>query len=401
MESGFSNVTNASCDDGSNSLWTNAIVYPVLYAVMSAIICLGNILVLDCYRKVESARTVTNVFIVQLAVADLCVGVTLPFLSSFYIVRKLRLFDDIHDVCIFSYTLFVLPACASVLGLLLMTLDRFLSILFPLKYRVNMNKCKAYALSMAVVWFPSLSFGFVLPNLWRKDMPQISNNSFDTSVKCNDDCDLVKDLRHEYLQFVFVPSFFVVAVVIFLLYIPILHTVRKHLAYHKSSLEKGTATKSHKNVIQRKEIKMMTTTILILGAFFLCWVPLMVVLAAEVYFSMDISKHRGYLYIPPMLNSALNPIIYALRVPAFNRQLCKRIPCLKPLQMEKTSDSRVPSKCANEMNQLSVHDSTKETNFGSTPSIISAGSSQPSKTPRKIVFKNPPQWPNGKFGGTM
>lgn len=136
---------------------------PSCYTCMSVLICLANGLMLDCYRRCAAARTVTNFFIVQLSIADLSVGVMLPFLAVFYVVKRSQMMIHNDMLCVLNYTLFMPPASASVLALLALTYDRFKSVITPLDYPSHMTRRRAHLIVAFGVWTPALTLGkFIL-----------------------------------------------------------------------------------------------------------------------------------------------------------------------------------------------------------------------------------------------
>ena len=76
-------------------------------------------------------HTANNLFVVALAAADLLVGFNIPFYISFY-------FDVSYkcnvNLCLIRYSLALYVTVLSVLLLVGVAVDRYLSIVFPLKY---------------------------------------------------------------------------------------------------------------------------------------------------------------------------------------------------------------------------------------------------------------------------
>ena len=80
--------TNTSCQTNISKIPVNLrslhFIFPtVVLALLNFIVILGNILVIIAVFTTPKLRTVTNTFIVSLAVADLCVGIlVLPFSNA-------------------------------------------------------------------------------------------------------------------------------------------------------------------------------------------------------------------------------------------------------------------------------------------------------------------------------
>ena len=110
----------------------------ILGWVLSFLTIIGNgfTIFLVCSRR--NLRTKTNAFIVSLAVADFCVG--LSVIPSMF-------FCDITNTCLWPYDLFSwasiirwLFGLSSVVNLCLLVLDRFIAIVYPLKYITLMTR---------------------------------------------------------------------------------------------------------------------------------------------------------------------------------------------------------------------------------------------------------------------
>uniref|UniRef100_A0A8C2F710 Chemokine (C motif) receptor 1a, duplicate 1 n=1 Tax=Cyprinus carpio TaxID=7962 RepID=A0A8C2F710_CYPCA len=60
-------------------------VIPIFFTAVIVLSCIGNILVLVILALYESLKSLTNVFILNLAVSDLLFTFGLPFWASYYI----------------------------------------------------------------------------------------------------------------------------------------------------------------------------------------------------------------------------------------------------------------------------------------------------------------------------
>ena len=84
------------------------------------------------------------------------------------------------------------------------------------------------------------------------------------------------------------------------------------------------------NEKRRTTLKQLKSFMIVVGVFFLCWFPFLVLLALQTYgneFTKTIFQIFQYTYYPAYLNSGLNPVIYALRMKDFKLaalRLCRR-----------------------------------------------------------------------------
>ena len=113
----------------------------ILGWILSILTIAGNGFIIFLVCKKRQLRTKTNAFIVSLAVADFCVGVSV--VPSFFIC-------DITGGCDWStghhplWTLGIrwLFGYASVMNLCSLVLERYIAIVKPLKYRTAMTRCR-------------------------------------------------------------------------------------------------------------------------------------------------------------------------------------------------------------------------------------------------------------------
>ncbi|XP_056637250.1 octopamine receptor Oamb isoform X1 [Diorhabda sublineata] len=133
-------------------------------AMINVMVIVGNCLVIAAVYYSSKLRSVTNFFIVSLAVADLMVGVAvLPF-SATWEVFKVWIFGDIW--CQVWLAVDVWMCTASILNLCAISLDRYVAVTRPITYPSIMSHSRAKGL-IAGLWI--LSFVICFPPLvgWR------------------------------------------------------------------------------------------------------------------------------------------------------------------------------------------------------------------------------------------
>lgn len=136
------------------------IVILVILGVINFAVIGGNLLVIASVFISTKLRTVTNFFIVSLAVADLCLGlVVLPYSISLEVL-KIWIFGDIW--CQIWLAVDVWMCTSSILNLCAISVDRYLAITRPVHYRSLMSSRRAKLL-IAAVWV--LAFIICFPPL--------------------------------------------------------------------------------------------------------------------------------------------------------------------------------------------------------------------------------------------
>ncbi|XP_052396183.1 chemokine XC receptor 1-like [Carassius gibelio] len=125
-----------------------SILIPLYFTLLVVLSCICNILVLVFLLLYKSLRCLTNVFILNLAVADLLFTFGLPFWASYYIWGWT--FGNVG--CKAVKFLFYLGFYSSVLFLTLMTVQRYMAVVHPLS---DWERCRGLSVSPFIVWILS------------------------------------------------------------------------------------------------------------------------------------------------------------------------------------------------------------------------------------------------------
>ena len=132
------------------------VIMTILYALIFPIALLGNSLVLHVVFKRQSMRSVLNLLIVNMAVADLLVTIFIMPYSVASLFVGLQWFDGIFGLILCKTTHFSLTAsiAASVITLIVITVDRFVTIVFVWKPCLNLRTSK---ISLVIIWVVSIA----------------------------------------------------------------------------------------------------------------------------------------------------------------------------------------------------------------------------------------------------
>ncbi|OWR50990.1 octopamine receptor [Danaus plexippus plexippus] len=161
-------------------------------ALIDVLVIAGNCLVIAAVLCSSKLRSVTNLFIVSLAVADLLVGVAvLPF-SATREVFKVWIFGDVW--CSVWLAVDVWMCTASILNLCAISLDRYVAVTRPVSYPSIMSRKRAKAL-IAGLWV--LSFVICFPPLvgWKDKQSGESEHKegWTANPPCPWTCELTND----------------------------------------------------------------------------------------------------------------------------------------------------------------------------------------------------------------
>jgi hypothetical protein len=119
---------DTSTDEGLNS----HIFWSILDGALLVIILCGNtliILAILCSKRLF--KVMSNQFVLSLATSDLFIGLTLPYHMAFYLSDAI---GKDGGTCILRFVLLALGCSASLCNLIIIAIDRYIAILYPLHY---------------------------------------------------------------------------------------------------------------------------------------------------------------------------------------------------------------------------------------------------------------------------
>jgi len=123
--------------------------------LLSTITAVGNGMVLHAIRTEKRLQTVSNMFIMSLAIADLIVGIIVMPISSFdFIADSGQGWKFGRGVCLTYLSIDYTASTASIFNLFILSLDRYWSITSPLRYLRRRTKRRAL-LMIGLAWLAS------------------------------------------------------------------------------------------------------------------------------------------------------------------------------------------------------------------------------------------------------
>lgn len=288
------------------------VVLTVLYAIIFPIALLGNSLVLYVVFKRQSMRSVLNLLIVNMAIADLLVTVFIMPYSVAYLFVELEWFSGIVGLILCKTIHFSLTAsiAASVITLIVITVDRFVSIVFVWKTCLNLRTSKV---SLVVIWIIAIgTMGLHLDVYTVKQAIPGDERYF-----CYPDWQRMPVGFNKFFAIgMFVMLYAFPLVLMAILYSMIVHKLWKN-SFAGSSASSGDA---NINSSKKRVVKMLVTVTV---AFAVCWFPLHTI-HYYIYFDAE-----TFQCMPPIFlllsfwlghaNSALNPVLYVIFNKTFRR----------------------------------------------------------------------------------
>ncbi|KAM6992333.1 adenosine A2c receptor [Tautogolabrus adspersus] len=276
------------------------VAYMAAELVIAFLSTIGNLLVCAAVGLNRKLRTVTNYFLVSLAVADICVGtIAIPCA----ILTDVGLPRHNLYLCLLMLSVLIMFTQSSIFSLLAVAVERYVAIFMPFRYRALMTRRNA-VLVILFTWLLAFLIGLVPLMGWHKTPPDSGYCFFV----------LVVDMTY-MVYFNFFACVLTPLVIMFLIYAQIFVTVKRQvrrIASEQSGRAEGQAR-------IRREMKTATSLFLVLFLFTVCWIPLHVINcflllcpSCPVPFELLL-----YAIILSHANSAVNPFLYAYTMTAF------------------------------------------------------------------------------------
>ncbi|KAG9470026.1 hypothetical protein GDO78_019097 [Eleutherodactylus coqui] len=276
-----------------DGLGLQALSVGVVLAVFILFAIVGNIMVILSVACNRQLQTVTNYFIINLAIADLLLSTTvLPFSATLEVLGVWvfgRIFCDIWAA------VDVLCCTASIMSLCIISIDRYVGVKHSLKYPTIMTEKKAVVI-LILLWVSSMVIS-IGPLLGWKEPPPDNDSQ----------CDITQDPG--YALFSSLCSFYLPLLVILIMYFKVYIVARRTtksleagvkrernksmevvLRIHCRSSVMGESTSSSRSkgpfrsslsvrlIKFSREKKAAKTLAIVVGVFILCWLPFFIVL---------------------------------------------------------------------------------------------------------------------------
>ncbi|XP_078377878.1 adenosine receptor A3-like [Oculina patagonica] len=252
------------------------IVFCSIISIECVFILIGNAFTIYVFWTNRRRLKRTSFLLINLAVADLLVGLTEPVASP-------------HDNI--GATLATMFSCLSLFCLALISMERAYAVIMPLRHRVTSNKC--YVCSLVVVWAAGMVVGvtFLLNifNVW---------------------------------------SYFTSQIIVFsMIIVSLIIICASYLSFRKKLHCRVPAIHQNGRHDEARNMRLSKTLFIVIVASFVCWLP-----GSVLHFIAFVGGYfipMAVLYSGALCNitsSIVNPVIYSFRMPIFKEPLGKLIP---------------------------------------------------------------------------
>uniref|UniRef100_A0A3P8R8G1 G-protein coupled receptors family 1 profile domain-containing protein n=1 Tax=Astatotilapia calliptera TaxID=8154 RepID=A0A3P8R8G1_ASTCA len=305
MEKLSNKLANLSCR-GLTRPQPEAVLLYTLFLSISVLTVALNVLVIISISHFRQLHMPTNVLLLSLAISDLLVGLLVMPVEAMRFIETCWLLGDL--MCAFTYIIGFTLTSASVGNMVLISIDRYVAICYPLQYPTKITHSRA-ELSVTLCWACSLLYnGMILKEHLRQ--PNRHNT-------CHGQCLVVINYVSGAIDLVF--TFIGPCSVIIILYMRVFvvavsqaHAMRSHITAAAAGTVKITAKKSEK--------KAARTLGVVIFVFLMSFCPYYYPSLA----GQDISNSASSWGIVSWMlyfNSCLNPLIYAFFYPWFRKAI--------------------------------------------------------------------------------
>ncbi|XP_059353873.1 trace amine-associated receptor 7c-like [Carassius carassius] len=293
-----------SCPERSVSFSVYVILYAAAAAVSLLTVC-GNLLVIISVSHFKQLHTPANILILSLAVSDLLVGVFVMPLHLSWVIESCWISGPL--MCSALKIVNSQATSVSVHTVALIAIDRFLALSSPFLYSEKISPTVT-CIATLFNWLFSLLYNFTL---------LFVNENF-TNVTCPRICIVIVDVVSSFIDLILV--FLMPCTLIIILYTHVFVIAKRHATAIRA-LQIHNRTESSKNrVSDKSELKAAILLGILVIVFLLCLLPYYICTLVIPY-SDDLFHVRDVTVTIFFLNSTINPIIYALFYPWFQKSL--------------------------------------------------------------------------------
>ncbi|XP_071507662.1 tachykinin-like peptides receptor 99D [Diadema antillarum] len=304
----------------------SVICWSILATIVMVVAAFGNIIVIWIVLTNPRMRTVTNYFLLNLAIADTMIAtIDMPLMFT-YIVTDNWPFGRVG--CKMAKFLANLSAVASILSLMAVTVDRFRAIVHPLLPRLPKRVIIGSVISIWIVagaWTsPLFLFGGLYKFVYVDGVERIQ-------------CHIVwpPDVLNR-MNFTYTAANFVVTYCVPLAIMAVCYTIISTKLWGNGLLGENIPNRARQITAKRKIVKMI---VIVVAVFAICWLPLHSYHFLPYLNVQSVAKVKGArhiyiaLWLVAMSSSMYNPFIYCWLNDRFRYGFKRVFLCLLPIRI--------------------------------------------------------------------
>ncbi|KAJ8379527.1 hypothetical protein SKAU_G00003050 [Synaphobranchus kaupii] len=293
-----------------------SLIYILLELVIAVLAVLGNVLVCWAVCLNSNLQSITNFFVVSLAVADIAVGVlAIPFSITISTGFCAHFYG-----CLFIACFVLVLTQSSIFSLLAIAIDRYIAIKIPLRYNSLVTGQRAKGI-IAICWVLSVIIGLTPMLGWNKYTDPTNSTCPTGMMECLFEEVVVMDymVYFNFFACVLVPLLLMLGI-----YLCIFMAARHQLKLIELKAVHGEKSRS----TLQKEVHAAKSLAIIVGLFAVCWLPLHIINCFTLFCPHCDRPSVWIMYLAIILshaNSVVNPFIYAYRIREFRHTFRKII----------------------------------------------------------------------------
>ncbi|KAM8898628.1 somatostatin receptor type 1 isoform 1-T3 [Spinachia spinachia] len=281
------------------------IIIPSIYALVCCVGLTGNAMVIYVILKYAKMKTATNIYILNLAIADELFMLSVPFLATSAAIRHwpfgslmCRLVLSVDGINMFT----------SIFCLTVLSVDRYIAVVHPIKAARYRRPTVAKVVNVCV-WV--LSLIVILPIIIFADTVPAQDGGVDCNFLWPESA-----WSEAFVVYTFLLGFLLPVGAICLCYCLMVARMRA------VGLKAGWLQR------RRSEKRITCMVLLVVAVFVLCWMPFYIVQLVTVFHHPPDPMVTQLFVILSYANSGANPILYGFVSDNFRRSF-QRIVCFR------------------------------------------------------------------------
>ncbi|KAK2814542.1 hypothetical protein Q5P01_000268 [Channa striata] len=301
---------NTSCKKHSRPQSESMFIY-ILMSFISLFTVVLNLLVIISISHFRQLHTPTNLLLLSLGVTDFLVGLTvMPF--HLLLNEPCWFLGDL--ICVLYYFFPFITVCASLVNMVLISVDRYVAICDPLRYSNRITQ-RRVRICVLLCWIYSVFYGFLFLSDNLKQPGRYNSCYGQCVINVIAAADIV-------MSFILPISTIVILYLrVFVVAVSQARAMRSHI----------TAVKLQSSVtvtVKKSELKAARTLGVVVAVFLMCYCPFYCVCLSGSDLMVSSSTNAFMLFLV-YFNSCLNPVIYVF----FYRWFRKSIKLIVTLQI--------------------------------------------------------------------
>ena len=288
-----------------------------LYAVSFLFALVGNALGLYIISSKCGIKAATHLLIANLACSNLLITFIVMPMSVGFLYNEHRWHAGIAGTitCKLSQYLFLFPIATSILTILVVSIDRFFAVFYPLDGQVFRRPKIMTAtiwICSAVLMSPTLA---IFKTISSPDGKWFCVSYFGQDPK---QADIISKVYYSLI--------FVLLYLLPLFIITVLYSLVSYKLYHRK-IPGLSRAQSYRRAVEKSKRKVIKVLVMIVALFALCWFPAHSMHYYVTFHSEFYARMPPYLF--PLLlwishtNSAIDPCLYILLSQNFRREFRK------------------------------------------------------------------------------